>query len=250
MNFFQNSPSDFSFKPKRGTEKHPLYQKIKNHILEHIESGQWPPETRVPSESELVKLFNVSRMTANRALRELTAEGRLIRVRGVGSFVAPRKMQSTYLEIKNISDEIVASGGTHKSTVIQLARVKPPPLVLFAMNLPADGEAFYSLIVHYSNQTPVQLSERYVNPSVAPDYLKQDFTKTTPNKYLVRVAPIEEFEQIIEASMPDEDAQKWLKIDASEPCLVIHRRTWSRGLVATKSRFLHPGSFIPAWGPL
>ena len=53
----------------------------------HIRSGAWAPGARVPSENELVESFGISRMTANRALRELTADGFLARVPGVGTFV-------------------------------------------------------------------------------------------------------------------------------------------------------------------
>ena len=51
-----------------------LYQQVKAHILEKIESGQWPPDTKIPSENQLVKTLKVSRMTVNRALRELSGK--------------------------------------------------------------------------------------------------------------------------------------------------------------------------------
>ena len=47
----------------------------RTHILAQIRSGAWAPGARVPSENELVESFGISRMTANRALRELFAEG-------------------------------------------------------------------------------------------------------------------------------------------------------------------------------
>ena len=49
----------------------PLYLQVKNHILTNIDSGKWTTSARVPSENDIVKEFGVSRMTANRALREL-----------------------------------------------------------------------------------------------------------------------------------------------------------------------------------
>ena len=61
----------------------PLYRKVKQHLLEQIDSGAWPVNHRLPSEHELVAQFNVSRMTVNRAVRELTDEGRLVRLQGV-----------------------------------------------------------------------------------------------------------------------------------------------------------------------
>ena len=66
----------------------PLYRKVKRHILDNIGSGKWAVSARVPSENDIVKKFGVSRMTANRALKELSDEGVLVRIAGVGSFVA------------------------------------------------------------------------------------------------------------------------------------------------------------------
>ena len=73
---------------KAGAALQPLYLKVKRHILENIGSGKWAISARVPSENDIVKKFGVSRMTANRALKELSDEGVLVRIAGVGSFVA------------------------------------------------------------------------------------------------------------------------------------------------------------------
>ena len=51
-------------------------------IVSQIQSGAWPPHHRVPSESELVSQLGFSRMTINRALRELTSDGLLVRMQG------------------------------------------------------------------------------------------------------------------------------------------------------------------------
>ena len=70
----------------------PIYQRVKEAIRQKVISQEWLPHQRVPSESELVKALDVSRMTINRALRELTADGILERQQGVGTFVAPQKV--------------------------------------------------------------------------------------------------------------------------------------------------------------
>ena len=58
----------------------PRYQHIKDLIIEQISKGELRPHDRVPSENELVESTGVSRMTANRALRELTNEGIVTRI--------------------------------------------------------------------------------------------------------------------------------------------------------------------------
>src|SRR5579863_5277447 len=102
----------------------PRYLQVKRHILDNIGSGKWGTSSRVPSENDLVRSFGVSRMTANRALRELRDEGVLVRIAGVGSFVADPQARAHPLEIRGIADEIRARGHVHRSQVISLQRVR------------------------------------------------------------------------------------------------------------------------------
>src|SRR6478752_6389022 len=113
----------------------PLYVGVKQMILDRIQSGEWPPKFRVPSENELVAELGVSKMTANRALRELAAEGELVRIQGVGSFVAERKGYSPLFEVRNIADEIAERGHTHEATVIVLAQEPASPEIADALEL-------------------------------------------------------------------------------------------------------------------
>ncbi len=220
----------------------PLYQKVKNFIEDKIASGHWPPDSRIPSENELVRTLGVSRMTANRALRELAAEGQLVRLQGVGTFVAPRKPQSALLEIRSIADEIRQRGGVHSCEILLLKAEKAPADIALKMGVAAGSPVYHSIMVHRDRGVPIQLADRYVNPAVAPGYLEQDFAALTPSEYLCRVAPVAEVEHVIEAILPDRRMRKVLKIKAGDPCLVLYRTTWSRGVVATVNRLVYPGS--------
>jgi GntR family histidine utilization transcriptional repressor len=220
----------------------PLYRQVKNYILERINSGKWGAKDRVPSENQLVKSLGVSRMTANRALRELTSEGHLVRLHGIGTFVAERKPQVALLEIRSIDDEIAMWGGQHSAEVHLLREETANRELAAAMGIPERAPVFRSVTVHQDNGRPVQLSDRYVNPAVAPHYLEQDFTRITPNRYLTSFAPIQEAEHVVEAILPDKLTQELLAVKPNEPCLLLHRVTWSFGVVATKSRLIHPGS--------
>src|ERR1017187_4478631 len=96
----------------------PLYLKVKRNILDNMASGKWVAASRVPSENELVKTFGVSHMTANRALKELRDEGILVRIAGVGSFVADRHARAHPLEIRSIADEIRERGHLHRADTV------------------------------------------------------------------------------------------------------------------------------------
>ena len=219
----------------------PLYQKVKTHIQALISSGRLSLDSRIPSENELVQALKVSRMTVNRALRELTAEGLLVRVQGVGTFVAPQKPQSALLEIISIADEIRGRGGTHTSTVHLLRSEPVTGLIAGNMRLEPGARVFHAVLVHYDDGVPAQLADRYVNPSLVPDFLDQDFTRITPNEYLVRAAPFTEVDHVIEAVLPDRHTRDLLQLKKNTPCLVLHRTTWAGEKAVTHSRFIYPG---------
>ena len=171
----------------------PRYQQLKDFIIEQILSGELQPTDRVPSENELVASKRVSRMTANRALRELNDEGYVERVAGRGTFVSDYRSRSDLVEVQN-------------------------------------------------NEVPIQVEDRYVLGSFAPGCLQQDFEKITPSAYLTEVAPLQEAEQSVRASVPNPAIRKFLEMTDDEPCLVVMRRTWSQGRPVTFARLHHPGS--------
>jgi GntR family histidine utilization transcriptional repressor len=223
----------------RGT---PIYQTIKKHIREKIESGEWPKDHRVTSENDLATEFKTSRMTVNRALRELTMEGWLYRVKGLGTFVSRQKIKAELLEIKNIADEIRDRDGVYSNEIKRLAEEKIDGHMADMLGLKKGDKAFHSIIVHMENGTPIQLADRWVNPKFAPDYLTVDFTQTTPNRYLTQTAPYRKVEHILEVAMPNETVQNFLNITSFEPCLLLHRRTLSKSEIITYATLIHPGS--------
>ena len=219
-----------------------LYQQVKDYIFDKIRTGQWPPETRMPSENTLIKQLGASKMTVNRALRELTAEGVLHRLQGVGTFVAKSKSPSTLLDVKPIAEEIAQRGGRHSCEIhLQTVESATPDLAQ-ALIVPDGARLFRVVLIHSDEAGPLQLEDRYVNPSVAPRFLEQDFTAITPSRYLLNEIPVSEAEHVIEAALPDAPTQKLLGIGPTDPCLVLYRRTWSENHVVTRSRFVHPGS--------
>jgi GntR family histidine utilization transcriptional repressor len=220
----------------------PLYVKLKDYVRSRVEAGEWKIGQRVPSENELVDILGVSRMTANRALRELADEGLVVRVRGKGSFVATKKRTSQFQNVPNIADEIRLNGGIHSARVILLQLEACDPHLSEALGVAAGNLAAHSIIVHAEDGVPMQIEDRFVNPSYAPDYISQDFSLLTPNQYLTDVAPIVKAEQHIEAVSAQVWEGKLLSISKSEPCLLVRRRTWSAESVVSSVRLLYPGS--------
>ena len=220
----------------------PLYRQVKRHVLERIQAGALGEGAQVPSENELTRVFGISRMTAHRALRELTHEGVLRRVRGAGSFVAGAKPESALFEIRNIAEEIAGRGNRHGCDVLRLAAARADAETALALEVKPGARLFHSLLLHRENGAPIQVEDRVVSPAFAPAYLKQDFRHATPNQNLMSLRAPDRVEHVVETTMPDRRLQKLLEIAATEPCLVLTRRTWCADQVVTRARLIHPGS--------
>jgi GntR family histidine utilization transcriptional repressor len=217
------------------------YEQVKEFILRKARSREWKPGDRIPSENELVKVLGVSRMTINRALRELSAEGELVRRGGVGTFMAEPRVSSTLLMIARIGDEIRARGHRYHWSVITKQNETSTPEVARALELTTGANVYHLSCIHFENNTPVQWEDRFVNPACAPCFLDQSFAIQPPSEYLLAVIPAEEIEHTVDAVVAGEGAAM-LQIGRKEPCLLLTRRTWAAGAVVTFARLLYPAS--------
>jgi GntR family histidine utilization transcriptional repressor len=218
------------------------YLQVKQFILRQIAGGALRAGARVPSENELVRELDVARMTANRALRELAADGVLVRVAGVGTFVAEPRVHSHPLEVRNIADEIRSRGHEYEAKIVFVGSVSASRELGERCGVTAGARLDHSLLVHSEGGAPLQVEDRYVNPTVVPGYLRNDFTRTTPHEFLMQAAPLQRAEHTVRALIPDSRIRRMLKLDASDACLLIRRRTWAGGRIATVADLYHPGS--------
>lgn len=226
------------------------FSSIKQHLYSKISSGEWGEHHPVSSENALAQQFNVSRMTARRALQELADEGLVIRSKGSGTYVAPIKSQTSFMAIRNIADEVRARNHRYRAEVHVLKKESANAQVAEMLQVPAALPIYHSVITHFENDLPVQVEERFVNPALVPNYLKQNFRTLTPHEYLCAVAPLTEASHQIEAITPSLQICQWLALTKPEPCLRIQRRTWSDEGVVTYAILTHPGSRFTLGGHL
>jgi GntR family histidine utilization transcriptional repressor len=226
----------------------PPYAKVKQHLRDGLAAGRWPAGTLMPSEAELVARFGVSRMTVNRALRELQDQGLVVRTQGVGTFAALLHKVSSTLKIHDLHDEIVARGHTHHAVVhVQRAEAAAAPLAA-QLGVARGARVFHTLIVHFENGIALQCEDRYVNPACAPAYLQADFTRKTPTHVLFDSTALWRAQYSIEAACATGQEAQLLGIAADEPCLIMVRRTFTRQAPITIARLVHPGALYALSG--
>ena len=219
----------------------PAYEQVKAFVKASINSGAWRPGDAVPSEAALQAQFGVSRMTVNRAVKELAVEGLVTRVQGSGTVVAQLHRISSTLAVRDIHEEIAERGHTHSTQVLVVQAVRADAALARTLKLRAGAKVFHTVLLHCEDGVPIQLEDRHVNPAAAPAYLEVDFRSTTPTHYLLAHAPLTEASYSIEAAMPSALEAKSLGIARSAPCLVMTRCTVSGPHVASVVRLVYPG---------
>ena len=240
------------------TKTTPAYQRIKNAILDNIHSGKWQAGNAISTEMALATEFGVSRMTVNRALKELSEERVLERRQGSGTFVAQQQFNHTFVEVRNIAEDLKSANRDYEAKVVSKRAVTASLLddelrrkfgIEEATNTPdtmidnrSDTPVLYEVkIIHIADGEPIQFEERWVDAKKVPHFIDQDFTVVNTSDYLVAKIPLESGSYTIRALAAPVEVADALQIAPQSPTLVLRRQTYSAGQVVTFVKMWHAG---------
>ena len=229
-----------------------LHQRIRSEIEDLIRSGVWAPGRKVPSEAELMAQFGCSRMTVNKAMSALAAEGLIVRRRRAGSFVARPRVHSTVLDIPDIQAEILARGETYRFDLLEQKRRKAKAGDVEEKALAAGGDLLALRGLHVAGGRPFALEDRLISLSAVPEAATTDFAAEPPGAWLLHHVPWTEAENRISAVGADQAVAELLALDVGTALLAVERRTWRAGEPVTWVRQLFPGEaydLVARFGP-
>jgi len=161
----------------------PRYQQLKDLIIGRISSGDLQPRDRVPSENELVESMSVSRMTANRALRELNDEGYVERIAGSARalYLGPMDEVRRWTFLRAIDALVLTPrfGENYGNVVVEAIASGTPALVSDAVGCQAFlGPERVTCV------TPETLAERFRSSRVPAPPAPADSDPETKSKVL------------------------------------------------------------------
>jgi GntR family histidine utilization transcriptional repressor len=219
----------------------PVYEQIRRAIAEPIVAGRWRPGWRIPSEMELTKAFKASRMTVNRALTALVADGLIVRWRRRGSFVAERAVELSVFEIWDIAAEIARSGRAYSYELLAREPQTADAEIASDMGV-AGGTPLLALTCrHSADDDVVQLEHRLINLAAVPRAADSAFDEIAPGRWLLDHVPWSEAEHTIRAEAADAKTAGLMHVAEGTACLMIERRTWQMDTTITLARLVHPG---------
>lgn len=204
--------------------------------------GTWPSGALLPKETELAAQHGVSRMTMNKVLTQLAAEGFLTRRKRLGTLVAEPRAQSAVLAISDIAAEVAALGQPYAWMLDTRALRAPTVGEAALLDLPADAPLLMLRGVHLAQDRPFCVELRAINPAAVPDTAAQDFRATAPGAWLLASMPWTGASHRIRAVPAGGADARALDVPVGTACLEILRRTEAAGTWVTQVRLLYPGS--------
>jgi len=219
----------------------PVWLQIRRALAQPILNGEWSPGTRVPGEMALKDHFRTSRMTVNKAIQSLAAEGLVQRRRKVGTLVAERAQDRPVLEIWNTVDVVERSGARYAYRLLRCEAVGDDPQMRRLMNVSRATQLLSIRCVHLSNGAPFQLEERLVNVDAAPGISCDRLETEPPGPWLLAHVPWTQAEHTIAACEAGPDEAEVLGVPVGSACLVVERKTWNGDVPVTVARLWHPG---------
>lgn len=147
----------------------PLYAQLKSIIREKISSGEWAPDTMIPSELELSRQYGVSRMTVRNVLTQFVTEGFLYRIQGKGTFVSETKYEITSMHYMGIREQLERMGHEVHTKLLSCTRMPVDDYLSKKMELNPGEEVFKIKRVRYANGVNISYHKSYIPVSLCPN---------------------------------------------------------------------------------
>lgn len=224
--------------------KLPFYQQLYEMLRNKIVRGEWQPGEMIPSESELIEQYQVSRITARKALEALVNEGLIYRERGRGTFVAHPTVEQGLIRIISFTEDMRQRGFKPGTRVLSSGLIPAVQEVAEKLQVEPGEELAHIERLRLADNEPMSVEESHLVHRYCPGILQQDFAKNPlrealEDNYGVRLVHAR---QVIRAISASRKLSEKLSIQPNSALLYIERVSFSdRGMPVEFLRLYHRG---------
>lgn len=206
----------------------PLYHQLFTMLRNCIVGGVLKDGERMPSEKELAEAFKVSRITARRALHDLSTENLVARHRGRGTFVSYRyRPQPVNAPLLGMLENLEHMGRSTRIKVLGLHFAYPPAAINALFDLPTKQKLCQIIRVRSAGSMPFAYYETWTYGLEKGDVSKSNLVEH-PRLELLREADIhiDHIEQTLTARAASPQEADALGVMPGKPLLNLIRRSF------------------------
>jgi len=209
--------------------KLPIYQQLYEILRGKIVRGEWQPGTLLPSETELIEQYSVSRVTARQALDALVQEGLIHRQRGRGSFVSHPTVEQALTRLISFTDDMRQRGFTPGTNVLEAGLMAAPPDIAARLSIQPGEEMVRLVRLRLADGEPMSVEETHLVHRYCPgllelDYRSQPLREILERRYGIRWSRARQQMQAINAT-PEQ--ARILSVKRGAALLYIERVSYS-----------------------
>lgn len=151
-----------------------LYNRIQRDLALSISAGEYPPGSRIPSETSLAKRFGVTRMTVRHAVDGLISEGLVTRRHGSGTYVSQRRQPQRALNrLSGFTEDMRTQGRTATTVELDRREVEAPAPVGSQLELQEGAHAVVLERLRQFDGKPVALQRVWLPFARAPELARR-----------------------------------------------------------------------------
>ena len=215
----------------------PLYLQVKNYITSMIDSGDYPADSKLPTEKELMKTLGVGRATVRSALSELEHDGRIYKRHGVGTFVSSNKFMPAFEPIISLTYSLERLGLEIRNVIISSGLEYPKGEL--AKNFPQDKKIGRLSRLRLAGGETVAVEDSYFTEELYNTVQSLDPDKSVAHAILDSDGvDVDRIDMKIVLRMPTAKEQKQLKLAPGERVAQLTRWTFSADKAINYVRFV------------
>ena len=215
----------------------PLHVQFANVISTKIETGDWKPGDRIPSERILMQQANISRATVRQGLDALAHNGVIERLHGRGTFVKRSKYEQALHGVYSFFEQLSTEGIHLDDEVIEREIIAAPPDIAHVLHVPPGSRLIHLTRLRSAQKKPMMLSVHYFPYDLCPDLIDERFDTSLYQILTARHGlPVLGATDRFEARLSNSVTSRLLKISRRVPILYVERIAYT-----TNNVILHLG---------
>lgn len=213
---------------KKGTPRH---AQISQWLRSQIEKGTYGIDEKLPSENELAKKFDVSRVTIRRALQSLESDSIIYRCQGLGSFVSDERATHDLVKLTDFNEDMAKAGLEPSSVVQKFETVDAPDWLPPLLDIDEGSKVLQVDRLRLGDDEPVAFDSTWLPILYGQLLNKKDLTESTIYRLLEKNYDIPVIRGCykLSAEVANEKLASDLKVHQNSPLFVIDRLSYTIG---------------------
>ena len=206
----------------------PLYSQLMDILKNGIETGEYSPGDKIPTEKELQENYGVSRITVRKAIEGLVFEGLLVKRRGIGTIVSRKRISDANLKLKGFTEKMLEQGVKVSTKVLEVGWISGHGRIAEQLGICEGDEVLYVKRLRFTDDEPMAVFTSYI-PAFFGVSSEEDFSGSLfdllEQKYGVQ---IDYGDRVITASLASTETASLLGIKRGDPLFVMNYVTYDR----------------------